>query len=141
MSAPVFQLTADGDLVFPTRRIDGPQAIAQRALVRLRTHAGEYILDRRVGVNWIGFRDGKITDERLQVIRAAIVAEINDMDGVRVTASSASFANRTVSITLSATIEDEDDAEEVVSLEFGVGGGLSDPLTLLRLIQGGSGAA
>lgn len=141
MSAPVFELTADGDLVFPSRLISGPSAKVQRAIVRLRTHLGEYVLDRFAGINWIALRDNKMTDAQLQLVRSTIVAELNAMDGVRVQTSGAAISGRQVSVVLEAVIEDEADADELVGLEFGLGGGLPSPLTLLRLIRGGLGAA
>ena len=144
---PALQPTADGDIVFPTVWIDGPEAIVQKAIVRLRTFLGEWVLDRSKGIDWIGFH-GKITTQRLEVIRGAIVAEMADLEGVRVDTSTASFADRVVSVTFTATIGNEDNAEDVFTADFGVGRidgrpmhGVADLLTLQRLIRGGARAA
>lgn len=147
---PSVKLTPDGDIVFPSVWItDRSEAIVQKALIRLRTHRGEFVLDRFVGIDWIALRDGKITPQRLQTIRSVIAAEIDSMEGVSVLSSAASMEGRTVSVSFRALINDDDDEPVEVTAVFGVGGtvdayraaGMIDPLSLRSLIRGGPRAA
>ncbi len=138
-TAPALELTPSGDVVFPTRWVsERSAAVVQKSTVRLKTFVGEYVLDRFKGIDWLTLRDGKLTESRLQTIRSVIVAEIEDLDGVKVLSSSVVQDGRSVSVSVTAVIETAGDEAETVTAIFGLGGGVADPLSLRRLILGGA---
>lgn len=128
-------LREDGELVLPPRWISGRELVAQRMRIRLRTFAGDYILDRSQGLAYIEWRGAKITS--LDTIRAAVGAELLGTPGVeRLAGITAELDGRTVRLRASVVLtEDTDDStEEQVAIVFGAGDCVPSPLSLLQLI-------
>lgn len=74
------KLDDNGSLVFPLQLVTGAQEVIQRVEVRLRTFAGEWILDETVGVPWLEWSSTKEPPD--DEIAAVVVREIEDIEGV-----------------------------------------------------------
>src|SRR5690554_1576648 len=90
-------LLVDGDLPVRPTLVRGPQLVAQRIRRRLLLHRGEWILDRRVGVPYVRWREQK--PPRLENISAFVRGLITTTPGVvRLTEFKAAFAQGVVEI-------------------------------------------
>jgi hypothetical protein len=69
------------DLVLPLRPVTGAALVAQRIGIRLRCWLGEWFLDTRHGVPYLGGVLGK--QPRLEMVEATLRAQILDVAGVR----------------------------------------------------------
>lgn len=74
------KLQADGDLPVVSGFVDGIEAVANKVAARLRTHVGEWILDRTAGLPFIEWTQQKAPDTG--AIASIVVAEILDTEGV-----------------------------------------------------------
>lgn len=70
----------NGDLPLVTRRISGTELIAQRIRIRLRTFLGEWLLDRRVGLPFLRWRERRAPP--LASIASRVSEEVRTTRGV-----------------------------------------------------------
>lgn len=139
---PALRLTPDGDIVYPSQWITDPaELVAQKALIRLRTFLGEWILDRFVGVPWLAFRERKATPANLELIRATVVSEVAGIPGVTVTGSKIERTGRQVVIQISMVYASADGARIAAGAAFGFGEAAVDPMSLRLLTVGAPYAA
>lgn len=74
------RLTDTGDLPKVSAFVDGLESIANKAAVRLQTHAGEWILDKNVGLPFIDWTQQKNPDTG--AMAAIVIAELLGIEGV-----------------------------------------------------------
>lgn len=124
-------LDADGDLEFPSRLVTGPELTAQRSRVRLRTFAGEWLLDVTRGVPY--FRWFAEKPPPVQEIAATVRRELEATPGVvRVVTLSARLDRATQEVRIEGAVQVEDNPDPV-SLSTFLGGadGNAHPWLLL----------
>lgn len=95
-----YALTVDGDLEVPLRFVTGVAAVAQAAMIRLKTFAGEWFQDLDRGVPMYEDVLGQPFDETK--VRAAFYNELIDTEHViTVTEFTLSFNSETRHLTVS----------------------------------------
>ena len=110
-----FALDENLNLLIPTRLIEGTELVVQRIRVRLNTFLGEWLLDSRVGIPYIQWKDAP-TQLTSTAIESTIVAQISSIPGVdRVENISAVLdsATETWSVTGLVCIGETDDEVEL----------------------------
>ncbi|MFU8802631.1 MAG: hypothetical protein ACNA8W_02370 [Bradymonadaceae bacterium] len=128
-------LLIDGDLPIRPTIYRGPEIIAQYIRRRLLTFEGEWILDRRVGLPWLRWKEKKPVP--LDVMRQTVRETIRTTTGVLdVRELVAGFDAMTRTVTMSGVIAIEGDAELLFDALFPAAGNVSPTISFTS----GSGA-
>jgi hypothetical protein len=117
-------LIIDGDLPVKPRIVRGPEIVAQYIRRRLRTFEGEWILDRRVGLPWLRWKERKPVP--LEDIRQTVRETIRTTTGVlEVRELVAAFDSSTRTVTMRGVIVVEGDEVLEMDALFPVAGNVS----------------
>lgn len=128
-------LTDAWDLPIPGRHRTGPEVVAQRVEVRLRTMLGDWILDTSEGLPILTWLENKLPD--VAIVGATIQAEIASTPGVvRVENMTTTLgADRVIRVSCDAEIE-SGEVLSVVAAPFGSEAGpLTGPTVHLSVIS------
>lgn len=97
-------LDEHGELVVPCRWVSGVDLVKQKIRIRLRTFAGEWILNASQGLPFVEWRSQKLVD--LGLIRSAYVDEISGVAGVeRVSRAEVRREGRAVTVDADIVLE------------------------------------